>query len=206
MIQNRYEAGLLLAKKLEKYKATNTVVIALPRGGVVIGRVIADKLLLPLDIVVTRKIGHPLNPEYAIGAVDDSGTVIFNEVEIVSVDKSWLEKEIQKQQNEAKRRVKIYRKGKKLKLQGKDIIIVDDGIATGFTMQLAVKAMKKENPNKIIVAVPVAPLESIGKIKKEGVDEIVLLKSPEEFLGAIGAHYQEFEQVEDNKVIKLLNP
>jgi len=206
MIQNRYEAGLLLAKKLEKYKATNTVVIALPRGGVVIGRVIADKLLLPLDIVVTRKIGHPLNPEYAIGAVDDSGTVIFNEVEIVSVDKSWLEKEIQKQQNEAKRRVKIYRKGKKLKLQGKDIIIVDDGIATVFTMQLAVKAMKKENPNKIIVAVPVAPLESIGKIKKEGVDEIVLLKSPEEFLGAIGAHYQEFEQVEDNKVIKLLNP
>ena len=207
MPRDRHDAGQRLATKLKKYKNTNAVVLALPRGGVVVGYEIARALSLPLDIIATRKIGHPSNPEYAIGAVDANGTAVFNEAEIVQIDKRWLEKEIQEQKNEAGRRTKAYRKGKKqLKLSGKTIIIVDDGIATGFTMRLAVKAAKKEKPEKIIVAVPVAPPESVDEIKNEGADEVILLEPPEEFRGAVGAHYQEFEQVEDEEVIRLLNP
>jgi|SRR3990167_1845317 len=207
MPRDRHDAGQRLATKLKKYKNTNAVVLALPRGGVVVGYEIARALSLPLDIIATRKIGHPSNPEYAIGAVDANGTAVFNEAEIVQIDKRWLEKEIQEQKNEAGRRTKAYRKGKKqLKLSGKTIIIVDDGIATGFTMRLAVKVAKKENPEKIIVAVPVAPPESVDEIKNEGADEVILLEPPEEFRGAVGAHYQEFEQVEDEEVIRLLNP
>ena len=207
MPRDRHDAGQRLATKLKKYKNTNAVVLALPRGGVVVGYEIARALSLPLDIIATRKIGHPSNPEYAIGAVDANGTAVFNEAEIVQIDKRWLEKEIQEQKNEAGRRTKAYRKGKKqLKLGEKTIVIVDDGIATGFTMRLAVKAAKKEKPEKIIVAVPVAPPESVEEIKNEGADEVILLEPPEEFRGAVGAHYQEFEQVEDEEVIRLLNP
>jgi predicted phosphoribosyltransferase len=206
MLKNRHEAGVLLAQKLQKYRGENAVILALPRGGVVVGRAVADALSLPLDIIATRKIGHPTNPEYAIGAVSANGTSVFNEIEIASVDSEWLEKEILKQKEEAKRRTSVYRKGKKpTDFHEKIVIIVDDGIATGFTMQIAVKAVKKENPKKIIVAVPVAPSESITEIRREGADEVIILLPPEEFMGAVGAHYQEFKQVEDREVINLLN-
>lgn len=207
MFTNRTEAGEKLAKKLEYLRGKDAIVLALPRGGVVVGYEISHALSLPLDIIATRKIGHPSNPEYAIGAVDENGTAVFNNAEISSVNERWLEEELKKQKDEARRRTKMYRKGKKhLTLTGKTVIITDDGIATGFTMRLAVKVVKKENPEKIIVAVPVAPTDSINEIKNEGADEVILLEPPEEFSGSVGAHYQEFEQVEDEEVINLLNP
>lgn len=207
MLRNRHEAGILLAQKLQRYKNTNAIVLALPRGGVVVGRAIADALSLPIDIITTRKIGHPSNPEYAIGAVDATGISVWNEIEIASLDKQWVKEEVRRQKEEAGRRNKTYRKGKKgINISAKAVIIVDDGIATGFTMRLAIKAVKKENPEKIVVAVPVAPSESIDEIRNEGADEIILLEPSEEFMGAVGAHYQEFEQVEDEEVINLLNP
>ena len=206
MIKNRTEAGIRLAKKLEKYKGTNAIVLALPRGGVVLGYEIAHALNLPLDIVVTRKITNPLLPEYAIGAVDNHGTTIFNTKETALVNKEWLRKEIDIQKKEAKRRVDLYRKEKKdPNLFKKIVIIVDDGIATGFTMRLAVKIVKNQQPKKIIVAVPISPLDSIQELKKEGVSEVCILDQPEKFSGAVGAYYQSFEQVEDDEVIRLLH-
>jgi len=195
----------MLAQKLENYRGTNSVVLALPRGGVPLGHEIARTLGLPLDIIVTRKVGHPANLEYAIGAVDENGSTILNETEIASIDKQWLEEEITKQKEEARRRSSLYREEKShLKVDGKIVIIVDDGIATGFTIRLAVQSIKKQGAEKIIIAIPVAPPESIRKLQTEGVDEVIFLEKPEKFMGAIGAHYLEFNQVDDQEVIRLL--
>ena len=153
-----------------------------------------------------RKVGHPDNPEYAIAAVDEKGTAILNETETASVDPSWLKEEIRREKAEARRRSLVYRGGEKaLTIKGKTVIIVDDGIATGLTMRLAVRSVKIQKPEKVIVAVPVAPSDSVQTLKEEGADEVVVLEPPEQFLGAVGAHYLRFEQVEDAGVIELMN-
>lgn len=203
MFADRQEAGKRLAEKLLQYRGSKAVVLALPRGGVVLGAEIAQKLALPLDIVVARKVGPPGNPEYAICAVDEKGTRLCNEVEAKKVDKKWLKEETERQQQEAARRVKKYRGSRApATLAGKIAIIVDDGIATGLTMRLAAAAVEKQKPQKIIVAVPVAPLDATRELRKEA--EVVALLPPEEFMGAVGAHYEYFPQVEDDEVIRLL--
>ncbi|MEK7509130.1 MAG: phosphoribosyltransferase family protein [Patescibacteria group bacterium] len=203
MFRDRTEAGKLLARALEAYR-TSAVVLALPRGGVVLGYEVAHALGVPLDIVVSRKIGHPLHPEYAIGVVDERGERILNELEAAGVDQDWLAEESKRQQEEAARRVKLYRGGRPpAVLAGKVVILVDDGIATGLTMQLAVRSIRQQRPEKIVVAVPVAPSESLQMLAQEGA-EVVVLEPPEDFAGAVGAHYERFEQVEDDEVIKLL--
>lgn len=205
MFANRTQAGRKLALKLKDYQGADAVVIALPRGGVVVGYEIARILSLPLDIMTIRKIGHPMNPEYAIGAIDESGVSLLNEAEAATIDQNWLAEESKRQMDEAKRRNSTYRKNnQRPALKDKVVIIADDGIATGFTMRLAVKTISKERPKKIIVAVPVAPPESLLELRKEGADKIIVLENPEEFMGAVGAHYQEFEQVQDDEVIRLL--
>jgi len=204
MFQNREDAGRQLAERLEQYRGTNAIVLALPRGGMVVGHEVARILGLPLDIVVTRKIGHPANPEFAICAVDEKGTLLCNEAERASVSKEWLTKEVERQRREAERRVRTYR-GKKgpIEIRGKTVLIVDDGIATGLTMRLAAKAVRAEMPERIVVAVPVAPGDIVPELKRE-VDDLIILLPPEEFAGAVGAHYHAFEQVEDDAVIRLL--
>ena len=205
MFKNRIDAGERLAKKLGQYQGRDTVVLALPRGGVVIGYEVARALKIPLDIVVTRKIGHPDNPEYAICVVDEKGSLLCNEAEVKTIDQAWFKEEILRQKREAERRTALYRgKRKMVKIADKVVIIVDDGIATGFTMRLAVRSVKMQNPKKIIVAVPVAPTESLQELKSEGADEIVVLEPPEEFMGAVGVHYLDFGQVEDDEVINIL--
>lgn len=206
MFTNRVEVGQLLARKLETYRGTPAVVLALPRGGVVVGERIARALDLPLDIVAVRKIGHPHHPEYAIGAVDESGGMVMNERESLAVDQAWLKLEIERERKEALRRASVYR-GERgpLHLEGKVAIIADDGIATGLTMQLAVEAARKRGAKKIVIAVPVAPREAVAELKRTGAD-VVVLEPPEEFLGAVGAHYIEFAQVRDDEVIRLMQP
>lgn len=205
ILRNRQEAGQKLAQLLEKYKNNpETLVLALPRGGVVVGYEIAQALNLPLDIIVPRKIGAPGNPEYAIGAITETGEGIFNEEEIKYVDPEWLQKEIEKEKQEAKRRIKVYRGNRPpLNLQGKIIILVDDGVATGFTMRAALFYLKKQKPKKIIVAVPHGAYDSLIKIKEE-VDEVVTLFEPKIYW-AVGSYYEEFPQVSDEEVIELLN-
>lgn len=204
IFKDRSDAGRQLAEKLKDYKGKKkTVVIALPRGGVVLGYEIAKVLNLPLDIVVPRKIGHPHNPEYAIGAITESGEGIFNKQEKKQVDPQWLKSAIAKEKKEARRRLKMYRSGKNpVDLYGKQVLIIDDGIATGLTMRAAVKSVKIKNPDKIIVAVPVAARDSLEKIKKE-VDEVICLDAPE-FFGAVGAFYEVFGQTQDEEVVALM--
>lgn len=202
MFKDRADAGRQLAKRLERYRGQGAVVLALPRGGVVLGAEVARELSLPLDIVVVRKIGHPLDPERAIGAVDAQGaTLMENERE--PIDEAWLRQETAREVAEAKRREALYRGGRApVALAGKVAILVDDGIATGLTMRLAVAAVATQKPRTIVVAVPVAPASAVAALSKDA--EVVVLEEPEDFLGAVGAHYEEFEQVGDSEVVHLV--
>ncbi len=204
MFKDREEAGRKLAEALEKYKGLkNAVVVALPRGGVVLGRIVADALGAPLDLVVPRKIGAPFNEEYAIGALAESGEAVWNEEERVRCDAAALRHIVEKERKEAERRLNVYRKGLPPRdLKGKTVILVDDGVATGYTMRAAINTVKAERPEKIVVAVPVGPKDTLGELKREA-DEVVILHTPMLFF-AIGGFYEVFPQVEDEAVIELM--
>jgi len=205
MFADRKDAGKRLAEKLSKYRGKDAVILALPRGGVVVGYEIARTLNLPLDIVVVRKIGHPGNPEYAICAVDEKGSLLCNKAEIRSVDQDWLKKEILRQKNEALRRIRVYRGGRNpKKISGKIAILVDDGIATGLTIRVAMQSIRKQNPEELIVAVSVAPHDTVTELEKEA-DEVIVIDNDLNYLGAVGAYYSHFPQVSDEEVIELLN-
>lgn len=202
--RDREDGGRQLAKKLLSYKDAAVVIYALPRGGVVTGIEIARALNAPLDLIIPRKIGHPSNPEYAIGAVAEDGHLTANPEEIATVDEQWLRSEIARQQTEAKRRREVYLSDRpQIDIAGKVAIIVDDGIATGLTMKCAIAELRHRHPKKIVVAVPVAPLDSLEEISAL-VDEVICLSTPE-FMGAIGAFYDSFSQVEDSEVVKLMH-
>ncbi len=201
---NRVDAGRRLAALLEKYKNQNAVIYALPRGGVPVAMEVARVLNCPLDLIIVRKIGHPMNPEYALGAVAEDGFLVVNEEELARVDPKWFEAEMEKQQQEAKRRRELYLQGRKpITAAGKIAIIVDDGIATGSTMRVAVGKVKREKPAKIVVAVAVSPKDTAQRFAKE-VDELVAVTIPEIFWGAIGYYYDDFSQVSDEEVMTLL--
>lgn len=203
--KNRTDAGKRLAMKLLKYKDEDAIVIALPRGGVVVAKEVAKLLDVPLDIVIVRKIGHKENPEYAIGAVSEDGKVFLGQEAQLLVGAQWLNAEIQKQITEAKRRRNQYKPNKsKPDIKDKTVIVVDDGVATGYTLMSALDSIKKGGAKKIIVGVPVAPEDTIVKLQKI-VDEVVVAIRPQFFLGAIGAYYDEFDQVSDEQVKKILN-
>lgn len=203
--KDRIDAGRKLADALLKYKGIkNVVVYALPRGGVATGKEVAEKLGCPLDVLIIRKIGHPSFQEYAIGATSEKGNAVFNESELQSIDKKWLEEEIERKKAEAKSKRELYYKNRQpIDPEGKIAIIVDDGIATGLTILGAIKEIKMQKPEKIIVAVPVAPKEIVDPIKKE-VDEFIAISVPEIYLGAVGSYYDEFNQVSDQEVLTLL--
>lgn len=204
MFLDRKDAGIKLSEKLSAYKNnTNVIVLALPRGGVVLGSEVAKKLGVPLDIVVPRKIGSPDNPEYAIGAITESGVSIFNEAEKAKTDPKWLKAKVEKEKLEALRRQKTYRDKKSFpNLLNKIVIIVDDGIATGLTMRAAVTAIRNQNPAKIVVAVPVSTKDSAMDLRNT-VDEFITLEIPS-FFGAVSQFYKNFPEVTDKEVIKLL--
>lgn len=206
IFKDRVDAGQKLAKALEKYKGRKeTLVLALPRGGVVVGFEVARILNLPLDLVIPRKIGAPSNPEFAIGAITEEGEGIFNKEVIrnYGISEEYINKTVEEEKKEAQRRLKTYRGDRpSLNLIGKTVIIVDDGIATGLTMRAAIKSVKNRDPEKIVVAVPCAAKDSVEQIKKE-VDEVVCLHTPI-FFGAVGAFYQSFDQTTDEEVINLM--
>lgn len=202
--KNRSEAGKNLALLLDKYRNDAVVVYGLPRGGVVVAFEVAKRLDAPLSIIIARKIGHPQNPEYAIGAVSESGDLVGNTLEMKSAGQQWFEGQVVRQKKEAARRRKLYLKNKKkISAKGKVAIIVDDGIATGLTMEVAIAELRRENPKKIVVAVPVAASETAKKIQKIVNKFIALFKEKELF--AIGSFYDSFPQVEDKEVISILD-
>ena len=201
--KDRKDAGERLAVALERFRSEDPVVFGLPRGGVVVAAEVARSLGAPLDIVVARKIGHPGNEEYAIGAVTDDGEAVFNERDAKFVPKEWLEKETAREREEAVRRRALYAGGRgTTDLTGKTAILVDDGIATGHTVRAAVRALRKRNPARLVVAAPVAPARSVRSLA-EGADEVVVLERPDEFF-AISMFYTEFEPVSDSEVVALM--
>ena len=206
IFKNRQEAGQKLAEKLKEFKSQkNTIILALPRGGVVTAFEIAKELNLPLDLVVPRKIGAPDNEEYAIGAITETGEGIFNQeaIDTLGVPQEYLDKKVADEKEEAQRRLKTYRQDRPiLNLKNKTVIIVDDGIATGLTMRAAIKSVKEKKAKEIIVAVPVSAQDSLKTINKE-VDKTICLDAPL-FFGAVGAFYEDFGQTTDEEVIDLM--
>ncbi len=206
VFQDRKEAGCKLADKLAKYTdEKNIIVLALPRGGVAIGAEIAKRIGAPLDVIMTRKIRFPGEPEFAIGAIAENGKVALNDriVKSYNILQSYLDEEICRQKAEIERRLIAYRGGEKLTfIKDKIIILVDDGVATGFTIIAAINALKDEGVKKLIVAVPVSPQDTFLKLKGL-VDEIICLETPEVFL-AIGDFYYDFEQLTDEEVMQLI--
>ena len=203
---NRIQAGELLARRLTAYAGRSDVlVLALPRGGVPVGFSIAKKLEVPLDVLLVRKIGLPGREEYAMGAIASGGVCIL-QAEILSaldIPAQVIEAVAQRELREIERREKIYRAGRHpLQLREHVVIIADDGLATGSTMQVAVHVVREANPARLIVAVPVAAPDAYEKLKSEA-DEIICLSTPEPF-HAVGLWYENFEQTSDDEVKKLL--
>lgn len=205
MFKDRIDGGRQLAQALSYLKGQNAAVLAIPRGGVVIGAQIAKVLNMPLDIIIPRKIGAPGNPELAIGAVAGEGVTYLKQdlIGLLHVGQEYLDGEIKRQVAEIKRRQENYLQGRKpVEIEGKTAVIVDDGIATGSTAIAAIRAVKAKKPQKTILAVPVAPPEGKEAVQAEA-DEVMVLQTPEPFY-AVGQFYQVFEQTTDEEVRNLL--
>lgn len=187
---DRAAAGQQLANVLNTYKnKPDVVVLGLPRGGVVTAAAVAGALHAPLDIVITRKLGAPGNKEYAVGALTEQGTVVGGGTATI----------IAQEKTELARRVQQYRQGKlPLDVKNKTVILVDDGIATGLTMQAAIASIRQQQPKRLIVAVPVAPPDTVIKLRTQ-VDELIVLDQPDNFM-AVGQFYEKFDQVTDEEV------
>lgn len=203
--EDRIDAGKRLADALIEYKDEPVIVLGIPRGGVVVADEVSKKLQKPLDVIIPRKLGAPSNPELAIGAIAGNNGVILNQNLIVqlNVTDDYIQEEIRNQRSEIKRREKLYRGAEKdVSLKDRVVVVVDDGLATGFTARAAILSLKSESVAKIILAVPVAPQDTITIIGRE-VDKLVCLNVPEMFF-AIGQFYTDFQQVSDAEVIQLL--
>ena len=200
IFQNRIEAGLLLADKLKNYQSGTGLVLAIPRGGVPVAYAVAKELGLPIELILTKKIGHPTNKEYAIGAA--SLTDYFT-IPHENVTEEYIQAEIVRIRTRLKEMYKIFMGDQQpADLQGKTVIIIDDGIATGNTLLGTIQLLRKSKPGKMIIAVPVASRSAVNKLAKE-VDEIVVVYVPDQFYG-VGAFYEDFEQVTDEEVIYYL--
>lgn len=205
MFTNRREAGHLLARMLEERHIQFDLVLGIPRGGVAVAEVIASYFNCPLDVVMAKKIASPNWEEFAIGAVTPDGEVLIHErvQKIINVDKDTVENLAQKVKTDITSRLSRFRGQKPpLHLEGKDILLVDDGIATGFTLKAAVKYLKRQSNGKIIVAVPVSSKNAYLNLL-EDVDELISLIIPEEFY-AVSQFYRDFTAVEDRDVIAIL--
>jgi len=199
IFKDRHEAGQQLARELSKYKnKKDVIVLGIPRGGVEVAFNIAKTLKIPLSIVVTKKIGHPFESEFAIGAVSPGGHYSINKQYQAEAGEGYIKNTIKELTKEINRRYKEYTNEKLPKLKNKIVILVDDGLATGFTMLSAVEYVQSQNPKKIIVAIPVAAQDSFEKVKAAA-NEVVCLQVPV-FFAAVGGFYQNFMQLEDEEV------
>ncbi len=196
MFRDRMEAGLILAARLQKYKDKEGVLLAVPRGGVPVAYAVAKELRLPVQLILTKKIGHPLNKEYAIGA---AGLSDYFVIPHENVTDEYIEEELTRIRTRLREMQKLFMGNKEpLSLEGKTVIVVDDGIATGNTLLGTINLLRKSKPGKIVIGVPVASGKAVEKLSKVA-DEIVSVLVPDEFYG-VGAFYEDFQQVTDEEV------
>ena len=216
IFRDRVDAANQLVEKLiwllkkEQIASSSIVVLSIPRGGVVIGDVVADKLHAKLDVVVSRKIGAPIDPEVAIGAVLPDGTYFLNDdiMQTLNVPQNYIDAQVNVQLREIERRLMSFRGDKEYddELKGKTLVLVDDGIATGATMLSAAQWLKtKQNCEELIIAVPVAPRDTVDRLKQivGNNDKVIVLYSPEPFI-AMGQFYRDFGQISDGEVKKIM--
>jgi len=207
MFRNREEAGRMLADKLSQYRNDPTaLILALPRGGVAVGYQLSLVLHVPLDVFIARKIGAPDNPEYAIGAVTETGSHYLNQEAVSSFgfSRHELDRLIHVQENEMARRKDLYRQGRPLPpLTDRTVLLVDDGIATGSTFLASALAIRGLHPRRLVGAIPVGPPSTIREVRSH-VDELVILMTPDPF-SAVGNFFVDFTQVEDRDVVEYLN-
>jgi len=203
MFNDRIDAGIQLAGSLSHFKNQNVVVLAIPRGGLPLGSIVAKSLDAPLDVALSKKIGSPFNKEYAIGAVSMENMVLSD---ADRVNKSYIDEETKRIRKKLKERHDQYYKNRSpVNLKDKIVIIVDDGIATGNTILVTIELVSMQKPAKIVVAIPVAPLSAITKLQDSPlVNEVVCLQTPYDFR-AVGQFYEEFYQVSDEEAIQLLD-
>lgn len=205
MYKDRIEAGELLLKALEEFRNNkNAIVVALPRGGVPVGYVIAQQLNLSLEVVLSKKIQHPFYKEFAIGAVTLEGRILSNDIQDIS--RFYIDLETNRLRELLIERQKLYyRTAMPLSLKDRIVIIVDDGAATGHTLISSIKLIEQKQPSKIIVALPVAPQSAIDKLRAiKSIDQIICLKTTSEFK-SVGQYYDKFSRVNDREVIQLIN-
>ena len=204
MFKDRTDAGLLLVKKLSNYHNNkDAVVVTIPRGGIPLGYVIAKGLHLPLELVLSKKIGHPLHKEFAIGAVTLTDRILSDAANDIS--RIYIEEETSRIRTILKERQDGYYDTRKpISFKNKIVIVVDDGVATGNTLMSSIKLIEKQKPSQIIVALPVGPPSVIEKIKKlPYVNDTICLLVPENFR-AVGQFYKNFDPIKDNEVVTLL--
>lgn len=196
MFRDRIEAGLLLAARLKKYKNDPGIVLAVPRGGVPVAYAVARELGFPIEVILTKKIGHPMNKEYAIGAASLTDYFIVPHDDVTD---EYIEQELRRVRSRLKEMyVRFMGDKEPVNLRGKTVIVIDDGIATGNTLLGTVNVLRKSRPGKIVIGVPVASKSAMEKLSKE-VDEIVAVMIPEEFDG-VGGFYENFADVSDEEV------
>ncbi|MEF8780400.1 MAG: phosphoribosyltransferase family protein [Haloferacaceae archaeon] len=203
--ENRTDAGNRLGETLRERGVEADLVLAIPRGGLPLGRAVADALEAPLDVVVAKKIGAPGNPEYAVGAVASDGTVWRNEeaFHARSVDEEYFREKREQKAREARRKVDRYRGDRpELDVAGKRVVLVDDGVATGSTIRACLESLRGSDPERIVLAVPVGPPDTI-EVLRGLADEVVCLKTPRRFRG-VGGFYERFDQVSDEEAMAYL--
>ena len=202
---DRREAGRKLAEELTRYAGTNALVLALPRGGVETGYEVAVALEAELDVIVTRKLGAPGNPEFGFGAIGPGNVRVLNEetVRRLRLSEEQIEEVAEREGRELQRRLEEYRGERDLpEIEGRTVIVVDDGMATGGTALAGVQTVRAQDPDKLVLAVPVAPPDTVEKLRNE-VDELICLHTPRAFM-AVGQWYQRFDQTSDEQVVDLL--
>ncbi|MDK2991913.1 MAG: putative phosphoribosyl transferase [Clostridiales bacterium] len=203
MFDNRKQAGQLLAQELLKLSIKNPIVIGIPRGGVIIAYQISSALHCPLDIIAPHKIPSPMDPEIAIGSVAPDGTAFYDEtvIHIMHVHPDYLDAETRRQLEESQRRMQFYRRNRPYPdLKDKTVVLADDGIATGMTLKAALHSIQSKEPASIIIAVPVAPRETLKELRRHY--KVICLHEPDTFY-AVGQFYKDFEQITDDMVIEL---
>jgi putative phosphoribosyl transferase len=205
LFADRVDAGRRLASALKTIVGADAIVLAIPRGGVVVGYEVAQALALPLDVIIPRKIGAPGNPELAIGAMTEDGTVLLDDniIQYLQVSQEYIQEESAAQKLEIQRRLKLYRGDASYPaLENRDVILVDDGIATGSTMKAALASVRNRKAKTVTIAIPVGPPSTIRELERKA-DHVVCLHTPEAFY-AIGQFYENFTQTPDEEVTRLL--